>query len=137
MRWPLWLLLLALTFDLSIILAIWASLGDLSVLITTLILAIFTTYLYLASSLTLKLDENKLSVGRANIDIKYLKDAKVLSRQDMLFYRGAGIDPRAYLAIRFWIKGGLKIEIDDPRDPTPYWLISSKQSEEFVAKLNC
>jgi len=27
----------------------------------------------------------------------------------------------------------LKVELNDPNDPTPYWLISSR-NEEFVAK---
>ncbi|MFM8693787.1 MAG: DUF3093 family protein [Actinomycetota bacterium] len=31
---------------------------------------------------------------------------------------------------------GLKVEITDPRDPTPFWLISSKYPERFLERLN-
>jgi len=40
-------------------------------------------------------------------------------------------NPRAYLALRFWVKTGVKIELADPADPTPYWLISTKKGREL------
>ena len=41
--------------------------------------------------------------------------------------RGRGIDPRAYLCQRAWLPAGVKVQVVDPADPTPYWLISSRQ----------
>jgi hypothetical protein len=54
----------------------------------------------------------------------------------MRLLRTRDADPAAYLAIRFWIPTGLKIAVVDPRDPTPYWLITSKRGEEIAALLN-
>lgn len=136
MRWPIWLTFLVTCFDLSILLAIWASLGDLATFITAVILIISTIYFYHATSLTLELNSERLRAGKANIEVKYLKKAEVLSKEDMSFHRGAGINPQAYLALRFWIKKGLKVEIADLRDPTPFWLISSKYPERFLDRLN-
>jgi hypothetical protein len=45
------------------------------------------------------------------------------------------LNPAAYLAIRFWVKGGLKLTIDDQRDPTPYWLVSSKNPEKIESAI--
>lgn len=136
MRWPIWLTFLVTCFDLSILLTIWASLGDLATFITAVILIISTIYFYHATSLTLELNSERLRAGKANIEVKYLKKAEVLSKEDMSFHRGAGINPQAYLALRFWIKKGLKVEIADLRDPTPFWLISSKYPERFLDRLN-
>jgi hypothetical protein len=116
MRWPIWLTLLIICLDLAILLAIWASLGNQATLVTAIILTASTIYFYYVTSLTLELTTERLKAGR-------------------LFHRGAGINPQAYLALRFWIKRGLKIEIADPRDPTPFWLISSKNPERFLERL--
>jgi len=136
MRWPIWLTFLVICFDLSILLAIWASLGNMATFITAIILTTSTIYFYHATSLTLELTSDRLRAGRANIEVKYLKKVEVLSREDMSFHRGAGINPQAYLALRFWVKKGLKVEIADQRDPTPFWLISSKHPERFLERLN-
>jgi hypothetical protein len=135
MRWPIWLTLLIICLDLSIVLAIWASLGNQATLVTAIILTASTIYFYYATSLTLELTTEQLRAGRAHIDLKFVGKIEVLSKEDMSFHRGSGINPQAYLALRFWIKRGLKVEIEDPRDPTPFWLISSKNPERLLERL--
>jgi hypothetical protein len=39
------------------------------------------------------------------------------------------------MALRFWISRGVKIEIKDPKDATPYWLISSKKAQPLADAL--
>ncbi len=136
MRWPIWLTLLVICLDLSILIAIWASLGNQATLVTAILLIVSTIYFYYVTSLTVELTTERLKAGRANIEVKYLGKIEVLSKKDMLFHRGSGINSRAYLALRFWIERGLKVEITDPRDPTPFWLISSKYPERFLERLN-
>ena len=46
-----------------------------------------------------------------------------------------GGDAGAFLAIKFWASKGIKIEISDPRDSTPYWLVTSKRGEKLAALL--
>ena len=135
MRWPIWLTLLIICLDLAILLAIWASLGNQATLVTAIILTASTIYFYYATSLTLELTTEQLRAGRAHIDLKFVGKIEVLSKEDMSFHRGSGINPQAYLALRFWIKRGLKVEIEDPRDPTPFWLISSKNPERLLERL--
>lgn len=135
MRWPIWLTLLIICLDLSIVLAIWASLGNQATLFTAIILTASTIYFYYVTSLTIELTTEQLRAGRAHIDLKFVGKIEVLSKEDMSFHRGSGINPQAYLALRFWIKRGLKVEIEDPRDPTPFWLISSKNPERLLERL--
>ena len=43
--------------------------------------------------------------------------------------------PRAFLVIRGWVDPVVRVTLDDPNDPTPYWLISTRRPEELVRVL--
>ncbi len=134
-RWPWWLTLLILGLDLSIIIAIWAGLGNTAALIAAGSTLLFTCYLFFITVLRTRVEGENLSVGRAKIQKKYLGKVITLSIDEFRHLRGAGINPSAFHAFRFWIKRGVKIEINDPQDPTPYWLVSSKAPERFAEAL--
>ena len=117
--------------DLSSVIAVWAGLGNTAALIAAIISSAFTAYLYSTSTLRISVEKDSFSVGRATIEKKYLGDIRVLTAEEFRFLRGPGINPGAFHAFRFWIKGGLKFEIKDSRDPTPYWLVSSKSPDKL------
>lgn len=81
-------------------------------------------------------DGQLLKIDKAKIDRKYLGKATVLDKSAMRLLRTRDADPAAYLAIKFWEPAGVRIDINDPRDKTPYWLITSKRGEEIAALLN-
>jgi hypothetical protein len=35
--------------------------------------------------------------------------------------------------IRPWVDAVVKVTISDPQDPTPYWIVSSRNPERFIA----
>ena len=39
---------------------------------------------------------------------------------------GRQLDPAAYLMHRAWVKTMVLLVLDDPDDPTPYWLVSTR-----------
>ena len=51
--------------------------------------------------------------------------------------RQAGVeaDARAYLLLRPYLKRGVRVDIADPADPTPYWLVSSRRPDALVSAL--
>ncbi|MBC3178894.1 DUF3093 domain-containing protein [Corynebacterium lujinxingii] len=59
------------------------------------------------------------------------------ARQNAL---GRQLDPAAFLVTRSWVPEHVLLVLDDPEDPTPYWLISAKNPEAvldaFVPGLN-
>jgi hypothetical protein len=75
-----------------------------------------------------------LYVGNAKLEIKYIKSAKELNKTQLLNLRGPAADPAAFNATRYWIKTGVKIELQDKSDPTPYWLISTRKAKALT---NC
>jgi hypothetical protein len=91
----------------------------------------------IAQSLTSKIrvDQNELRIDKAHIELKYLGKVTVLDSHEMRLLRTRDADPAAFLAIKFWASKGIKIEVTDPRDSTPYWLITSKRGEKLAALL--
>jgi hypothetical protein len=44
-------------------------------------------------------------------------------------------DPAAFVSIRPWIGPGVQVWLDDPEDPTPYWVVSSRHPARVVEAL--
>ena len=88
------------------------------------------------SSLLIQVDESELRVGKAHIKFMYLGTTVSLNADEMKKVRTRDADPAAHLNIRFWNPHGVKIHINDSRDSTPYWLVTTKKSEELSKLLN-
>ena len=82
---------------------------------------------------TLKLNKESLSIGKVLIPTKYVKSVTVIETNAQQSEKGPKLHPAAYIRFQVAVKGLLKIELNDPADPTPYWLISSRHPE-LVAK---
>ncbi len=133
--WPIWLWLFLLFLAATLSLACWAALGTRWGWITMLTASFGLIYLSQSTVLTIEVTEELFRVGSAHIDRKFLGAVTELSAQEMRQWRGPLSDPACYMALRFWIARGVKIEIHDPKDPTPYWLISSKKAQPLTAAL--
>ncbi len=92
-------------------------------------------YISQRSVLTVEVTTQELRVGEATIERKFLGTVTALSTDEMRQWRGPLSDPAGYMALRFWLSRGVKVEINDPKDPTPYWLISSKKAQPLAAAL--
>ena len=136
LRPPIWLLAFIYFLFLSLVIAIWAAFDNTVTLIAFIAATIAIIYIAFAMRSTITFDGKDLRIDRAHIDIKYLGEATILDSSAMRLLRTRDADPAAYLAIRFWIPKGVKITVVDPRDPTPYWLITSKRGEEIAALLD-
>jgi hypothetical protein len=49
--------------------------------------------------------------------------------------RGRDADPRAYLLLRAWAPAAVRVEVDDPGDPAPYWYVSTRRPAALAAAL--
>jgi len=136
LRPPIWVLAFIYFLLLSLVIAIWAAFDNNVALVAFITATIAIIYIAIAMRSTITLDGEELRIDRAHIDIKYLGSATVLDSPAMRLLRTRDADPAAYLAIKFWMPKGIKITVVDPRDPTPYWLITSKRGEEIAALLD-
>lgn len=48
---------------------------------------------------------------------------------------GRQLDPAAFVLHRPWVGPMVLLVLDDPEDPTPYWLVSSRRPERVLAAL--
>mgnify|MGYP001576661998 CR=1 FL=1 len=135
-RMPVWLLALIYFFLLSLVLSIWAALGDRAGLISLICTSALLLLIAIKCAMVIEIDSEELRVGKAHIPFEYLGSAVDLSSEEMRRLRTRDADPAAYLAIRFWTPAGVKILVNDSRDSTPYWVISSKNGDELSKVLN-
>jgi hypothetical protein len=54
------------------------------------------------------------------------------ARRDLL---GVDADPMAFVIQRPWIACGVRIDLADPEDPTPYWFVSTRHPRRLAAAL--
>lgn len=134
--WPIWLWLFLLFLASTLALAFWAALGVRWGWLTFLLQLLGLTYLSQISLLEIKVGNNELTVNNARIERQYLGKVEVFTAEQMRQWRGPLSDPAAFMALRFWVSTGVRIEINDPKDSTPYWLISSKRAQPLAAALS-
>lgn len=133
---PLWLIAFVYFIFLSMVLSIWAALGDTPALVTFIALTIALLVIYQKTKLVIEIDNKEFRVGPARIEKKYIGHCENLDAPSFKLVRGRNADPAAYLGIRFWHPMGITMTVKDSRDSTPYWLITSKRGQELTALLN-
>lgn len=134
-RPPFWLMAFIYFLACSIGIAIWAAMTTMIAAVVMALLTAGTILIYFTSSLVIEIDDLELRVGKAHIDKKFCGEVIVLTPAQMSLQRTRKADPAAYLAIRFWTAHGVKIEVNDDRDQTPYWLVTSKCGEKIAQAL--
>ena len=131
-RAPLWLLAIVYFFMLTLVISLWAALGNDAALISLVVVTAALVWIYSATALKIEVDEKELRVGKAHIALGFIGDSVNLDNEAIKLIRTRDADPRAFLAIRFWAQEGVQVEIKDKNDPTPYWLISSERGAELI-----
>ena len=77
----------------------------------------------------------EFGAGRAHLPLAVVHDARPVEGEEATAERGVRLDARAFLLIRGWIPGIVRVELDDPSDPTPYWLVSTRHPRLLAAAL--
>jgi hypothetical protein len=134
-RPPFWLICFIYFMLFSIVIAIWAAFDNNAALNAFAIsIALQGAIVHWMTS-TIEVRDGELVIKRAHIPLEYLGEITIIPKEKFGYERTRGADPAAFFAITFWISKGLRVEVKDERDPTPYWLISSKRAEALAAAL--
>ena len=83
----------------------------------------------------IEVDATTLRAGRASIEGVHLGSVQPLDADATRLVAGRDADVRAFLLMRPYRSRSVRVEILDPRDPTPYWLLSTRRPEELAAAL--
>lgn len=88
------------------------------------------------SAPVVRLTEESFSAGRAQIERRYITRVDAIDPDSARAAKGVDLDARAFLVIRPWITPVVRVHLDDPRDPTPYWVVSTREPDTLAALLN-
>lgn len=84
----------------------------------------------------IEVTDTTLVAGRARLPRGFVGPVSAYRGSEATAQRGVELDARAWLLIRGWIAPVVRIEILDPDDPTPYWILSSRHPEALMAALD-
>lgn len=76
-----------------------------------------------------------LRVGPAHLAPNHIGDVVALDARGFREQLGPHADARAWLRTRPYIEAGVRVEVVDPADPTPYWLVSSRHPQAVAEAL--
>lgn len=100
---------------------------------TSILLIVGLTWL---AAPLITLTETELRIGNVAIDRELLGNAEVIKSADAFKERGVNLHSRAYTRFQIGVKELIKVEIRDELDPTPYWLIATRNPEVIAGILN-
>ncbi|MDQ2625352.1 MAG: DUF3093 domain-containing protein [Actinomycetota bacterium] len=91
--------------------------------------------LCLVTAPVVTLADGELRAGRARIPVALLGAPEVLDAERTRAALGPELDLRAYVCLRAWVRTSVRVEVVDPRDPAPYWFVSTRRPEELAAAI--
>ena len=100
---------------------------------SVLVLAIWWTMFFLSP--VIRVREKSLSVGVVSIPRSLLGRIEVIAKDQIFQERGPKLEPAAFKVFQGTVKTAVKIEISDPSDPTPYWIISTRKPIQLASAL--
>lgn len=87
------------------------------------------------SAPTIVVVDGMLRAGSARVPLSFVGDVTAARGDDARQARGPRLDARAFLVLRPDIDPVLRVDLTDPDDPVPYWLLSTRRPELLAAAI--
>ncbi|MBO9555799.1 DUF3093 domain-containing protein [Cellulomonas sp.] len=87
----------------------------------------------LRTSPVVEVADGELHAGAARIPLAVLGEVRALDATQTRAELGPRLDARAHLCHRGWVPTAVRVEVHDPHDPTPYWIVSTRRPAQLVA----
>lgn len=79
--------------------------------------------------------EVQLWAGTAHLPVSVIARTAEVPKSAKSAALGRQLDPAAFVVHRAWVGPMVLVVLDDPDDPTPYWLVSTKRPDRVLAAL--
>jgi hypothetical protein len=109
---------------------VWVALGGTIVLVLAVV-TVFVSY----GSARVTVADGTLRAGRARIPVSALGEVQTLDAESARLLAGRHADARAYLLIRPYLRRAVRVDVADPADPAPYWLVATRRPDRLAAAL--
>lgn len=76
-----------------------------------------------------------LHVPGARIPLEFVGGITPLDRTAVRQVMGPLAEPRAYVSTRPWLPGAVRVQVEDPEDDTPYWLVGTRDPARLARVL--
>jgi hypothetical protein len=84
----------------------------------------------------IEVGDTALRAGRANLEWASCGPATALDPNASRRLRGVDADARAFLLLRPYVATAVRVEVTDPDDPTPYWMLSTRHPQRLAESIN-
>ncbi|WP_026321636.1 DUF3093 domain-containing protein [Salinispora fenicalii] len=80
-------------------------------------------------------DDGELRVDDARLPARFVADVIPLDAAGRREVLGVGADPLAFVIQRPWLPGAVQVVLNDPADPTPFWVVSTRRPVKLAEAL--
>ncbi|MCL9665452.1 DUF3093 domain-containing protein [Curtobacterium albidum] len=84
---------------------------------------------------TIEVTDTEFRAGRAHLPRTLVGEVTAHTGAAATTQRGPALDARAWTLFRGYVRGVVRVEVTDPADPTPYWLVSARNPQAVVDAL--
>lgn len=92
-------------------------------------------FLVLVSRQRVSVVDGILQVPGARAPVGAFGVAEVLTGAELRTWLGPRAQRWAHVRVRPWLATAVRLELDDPTDETPYWLVGTRQPDALLAAL--
>lgn len=117
-----WIVRVATTFRIGLVVAI---------VVALIILAGLARYGWVS----VRISAAGIQAGPARLEPRHIGQVEALDTRGWARAFGPEGDVRAYTFTRPYVRTGVRISVDDPADPTPFWLVSTRFPESVARAL--
>lgn len=105
--------------------------------VATTIVAVLVAFALVWSygSIVVESGPDGFAVGGTRLPSEHIGRVEALDRREFRERLGPGADARAWMRTRPYVDAGVLVEVADPSDPAPYWLVSCRRPEAVAKAL--
>ncbi|MGA3525312.1 DUF3093 domain-containing protein [Melissospora conviva] len=127
LKLPWWALLIALFGGLIFAAEIWMGVpGARGWVAFGLVVPVVAGLLWWLGRVRVAVRDGEFLVDDARLPVRFVADVVALDLEGRREVLSVGAHPLAFVVQRPWIAGAVQIVLDDPADPTPYWVVSTR-----------
>lgn len=132
---PLWLWAIGGVLVVLLALSFYVALGPAAGAAVLLVFGGAQTWVLVTAAAPVHVDGETLTAGPARIPVSALGRVEVLDAERARAIRGPESDPAGYHLIRGWVPAGVRADVIDPQDPTPYWFVATRHPAVLAAAI--
>jgi hypothetical protein len=131
-----WMWPLALAFASLLAMEIWmGTSGSRAWLPFAVLLPLAAGLLWWAGRIRVAVVDGEFRVDDARLPVSVIADVVALDAAGRREVLGVGAHPLAFVVQRPWVPGAVQVVLNDPADPTPYWVVSTRRPVELATAL--